>query len=89
MPRYIDSNPWFTEMEIMDFYENHPRGFDVLDAYDIVVSQLDTDDLVEDNFQDALVIDALDGEFPHELLSETLDLCDIVEAVEAGYIIYE
>jgi hypothetical protein len=77
---------------------NHLTPEEVADLFADVGEQLRSDFLTEDDFRSAVFQDAIDDsgldlplEEADELLeglSEILDLCDIVEAVEKGHIIY-
>lgn len=97
----ISRNPAFTQAEIEDFYE-HFDGYGIFNVADIILDQMDTDDLVEDSFIEALefdldpwnahLADDIDSDDYTDLLENSeqiLDLCDIVEATEKGYFINE
>jgi hypothetical protein len=97
MPKLINDDVWFHNMEV-DNYLRDPRNaiahLSMADQADLLADigeQLRTDEEVEDDFFDALLFDHFNGEpeaLSYEDLSETADLCALVEAVEKGHIIY-
>lgn len=94
MPKIIDDELWFTDIEISDFLNDPNNAIahvdDPADVLATIGEQMRSDVLVDDLFDEALIYDTYDGsdEYDEGLLYETLNLCDIVEAVEKGHIIY-
>ncbi|RWM84331.1 hypothetical protein [Mesorhizobium sp.] len=93
MPKLINEELWFSNMEIDDYLANPNNAIahlDIADQADVMATlgeQLRSDEEGAQGFREALY-DDLGEEFPVDIYSETLDLCDIVEAVEKGHIVY-
>lgn len=94
MPKYINEEIWFSNIEIDDFLNDpqntiaHLTMAERADLLADIGEQMATDDLVEDSFKEALFADAQSGDLDYSDFYEASDLCDIVEAVEKGRIIY-
>ncbi|ESZ07282.1 MULTISPECIES: hypothetical protein [unclassified Mesorhizobium] len=92
MPKLIGQDLWFSNIEIDDYLANPNNAIahvdDQADVLATLGEELRTDLVGAQGTREALYDDVLEGEYPEELYSETMDLCDIVEAVEKGHIIY-
>ncbi|MBT1154448.1 hypothetical protein J1C56_02465 [Aminobacter anthyllidis] len=93
MPKEIKGELWWSDVEINDYLDNPKNAIahvdDPADVMATLGEQLRTDHLVEDGFREALTNDTfLFDEFEEGDYHETLDLCDIVEAVGKGHILY-
>lgn len=92
MPKYIDRELWFSNIEIDDYLSNPKNSIayvdDQADVLATIGEEMRSDLVGAQGFREALFDDTLDGDVPPELYEETMDLCDIVEAVEKGHILY-
>lgn len=92
MPKLVNKELWYSNIEI-DEYLSDPHNAiahvdDQADVMATIGEQLRTDDLVDDDFRSALSWDAGFCADIYYNSKEILDLCDIVEAVEKGHILY-
>jgi hypothetical protein len=92
MPKLIGKDLWWSNIEIDDYLSNPKNSIahvdDQADVLAILGEELRSDEIGAQGTREALFDDTLEGEIPPELYDETMDLCDIVEAVEKGHILY-
>ena len=100
----IQGDTYVTLADLFDFFNDPENSVTSLpletraELRDLLANQLETDDLVEDSFREAIDYDSrgygigddIDFETALDLdlhYDEIMDLCDLVEATEKGFIL--